>query len=609
MKVAEQIQSVIHLMEEGRGARWLRVGTLVLAVITLALVYDSLCYRNFLAPEAMDAAQVARNLAEGRGYSTDCIRPFSVYLVKKHNQAGLTPEMLATNLTDFAKMNSPHPDLANAPVYPTLLAGFMKFITPEWRVQLRKPFWSEGGSFLRYEPEFRIALLNQFFLVVVVLLTFLLARQLFDWHVAWLAALLTLGSDLLWKFSVSGLSTMLLLSVFLTLTLCLTKIEALARQATVDTRRLFLFALAAGALTALGFLTRYSFGWLIVPVVIFLAIYGGPRRLGMAVAALLTFGFLVAPWIARNFAVSGTYFGTAGYAVVEGTFAFPGTRLMQSITPDLTSAYWLMPYERKFLENFRSLMQGEVMRLGGWLGILFFAGLLVSFRNEAARRLRYFILLCLGILVLVQALGRTNLSFASPEINSENLLVLLIPFVAIFGVVFFLTLLDQMALPSVGFRFGAIGLLVLIGCQPLIATLTPPRPSPVNYPPYFPPDIQKVSGWLRPDELMMSDIPWAVAWYGDRQCVWTTINSQYTFFQVNDWVKPVRGLYLTLNLMDGKLFSDCLQGGVDSWNNFVFKTLVANQLPEGFPLQHFPLETLPSGMFLTDRARWEIPKP
>jgi 4-amino-4-deoxy-L-arabinose transferase-like glycosyltransferase len=408
----------------------------------------------------------------------------------------------------------------------------------------------------------------------------------------------------LWKFSVSGLSTMLLLVIFLALAVCLTKIEAAARQELGDSRRLFLFALAAGAVTALGFLTRYSFGWLIVPVVVFLALYGGPRRLGMAVAAFLAFSFLVSPWIARNLAVSGTYFGTAGYAVVEGTFAFPGTRLLQSISPDLTSAYWLMPYERKFLENIRYLFQGELPRLGGWLGILFFVGLMIGFRNVAARRLRYFVMLSLGIFIIVQALGRTQLSFNSPEINSENLLVLLTPLVCIFGVVCFLTLVDQMAVPSVGVRFGVIGLLVLLGCQPLLATLLPPRPSPVNYPPYFPPDIQKVSGWMRPNELMMSDIPWAVAWYGDRQCTWTTINSQYTFFQLNDWVKPVQGLYLTLNLMDGKLFSDCLQGGVDSWNNFVFKTLVANQLPEGFPLQHFPLETLPSGMFLTDRARW-----
>ena len=63
--------------------------------------------------------------------------------------------------------------------------------------------------------------------------------------------------------------------------------------------------------------------------------------------------------------------------------------------------------------------------------------------------------------------------------------------------------------------------------------------SPAAFPPYNPPEIQEVSGWMRPDEMMMSDIPWAVAWYGDRQCAWITINSNYEFFQFNDYVKPV----------------------------------------------------------------------
>ena len=35
--------------------------------------------------EAMDAAQLARNIAQGKGYTTLFIRPFSMYLVKKRN--------------------------------------------------------------------------------------------------------------------------------------------------------------------------------------------------------------------------------------------------------------------------------------------------------------------------------------------------------------------------------------------------------------------------------------------------------------------------------------------------------------------------------------------
>ena len=71
---------------------------------------------------------------------------------------------------------------------------------------------------------------NQILLVAAVVLTFFLARKLFDAGVAWLSAILMIGCELLWRFSVSGLSTMLLLVIFLGLTWCILKIEETARE-------------------------------------------------------------------------------------------------------------------------------------------------------------------------------------------------------------------------------------------------------------------------------------------------------------------------------------------------------------------------------------------
>jgi hypothetical protein len=123
-------------------------------------------------------------------------------------------------------------------------------------------------------------------------------------------------------------------------------------------------------------------------------------------------------------------------------------------------------------------------------------------------------------------------------------------------------------------------------------------------PPYVPVVIRQLSGYVPADALMMSDIPWAVAWYGHHQCLWNTINSQYEYFLFNDNVKQVRALYLTLNTLDEKLFSECLQGGVDSWGNFVLKTVAANQIPPQFPLKVAPYGLM-TGLFLTDRQRWD----
>src|ERR1019366_9235922 len=504
---AEWIQALIHKLEVG-GARRLNYVALAVAVMSLAVWYDLHCYRNFTAPEAMDAAQVARNLAAGNGFTTEFIRPFSVYLVQKHNHALAPDNVSATNAADFAQLQGRHPDLANAPLYPLLLAGLWKLHTPEWKVQMRKTFWSEGGRFARYPPEFFLAVFNQMLLLVVVWLTFLVARKIFDAPAAWLAALLVLGSDLLWKYSVSGLPTLLLLVIFLGLVWCLVSFEAAGQSESSQRRGQFAFAVAAGLLVVLGMLTRFSFGWVFFPVMIYFAVFGGPRRTGLAVTVFMVFVVFVSPWIVRNLAVSGTLFGTAGYAITEGTIAFPGPRLMQSLNPDMTAVYWVTPYKAKLWENLRSIMQNEMLHLGGgWLGILFLAGLLLGLRNVMARRLRYFTIMCLGVFLVVTALGRTQLSVISPEFNTENPLVLLTPLVVIFGVAFFLTLLNQMDVPAVQMRYGVVGLVVALACQQFIMTLLPPKTSPSAYPPYYPPEIQKISDWMRPDELVMSDIP------------------------------------------------------------------------------------------------------
>jgi len=626
MMILERIQGLIHKVEVESGARRLNYLVLVLVVTALAVWYDTHCYHSFNAPEAMDAAQVARNLAEGRGFTTECIRPFSAYLIQKHKLGAEALPPRGTNLVDFAEVYGPHPDLANAPLYPAILAGFFKITSPDWKLELQKSPWGGDGHFSRYKPEFMIAIGNQLLLLAAILLTFMVARTLFDTAAAWLAALLMFGSDILWKLSVSGLPTLLLLVIFLGLTWCLTSFEAFGCAERPDPRRGFVLALAAGLLVGLGMLTRYSFGWVIGPVIVYFAAFGGPRRIGMALVAFLVFAATVAPWVVRNLAVSGTFFGTAGYAMAEGTMGFPGPRLMQSLNPNMTSIYWILPYLVKLQANLRDLLQNSIPALGGgWIGMLFLTGLLLGLRNVLARRLRYFAMMCAGVFLIATALGQTPFTALSPDVNGENLLVLLTPLAIIFGLAFFLTLLNQMDVPSLGMRFLVVGVVVVLACQQFIITLLPPKTQLVSFPPYNPEEIQRCGNWLHPNELMMSDIPWAVAWYGDRQCAWTTINARLDFYQFNDYTKHVSALYLTRQTLDAKLFSDCLQGGVDSWYSFVFERIGVykiknqdaadawggaffrtsdNDLQKSFPLRYAPSDMI-SGLFLADRPRWQ----
>jgi len=61
-------------------------------------------------------------------------------------------------------------------------------------------------------------------------------------------------------------------------------------------------------------------------------------------------------------------------------------------------------------------------------------------------------------------------------------------------------------------RYVIIAGFAALCCLPLTFAMFPPKISPVVYPPYYPPEIQQTANWMKPDELMMSDVPWAVAW-------------------------------------------------------------------------------------------------
>jgi hypothetical protein len=608
MPLVEIIQNLIHKLDVGPGARFFRITAVLLPIVALALRYDVQAYRNLATPEGMDAAQLARNISEGKGYTTLFIRPLSLYLVQTHREAG-TPVAFTNASFDFARVKSAHPDLANPPVYPVLLAGLMKILPFYYAVDLKSPFWSDNGKFSRYEPDFLIAVFNQLLLVAAVVLTFFLARKLFDPGVAWLSAIVMIGCELLWRFSVSGLSTMLLLVIFLGLTWCILKIEETARDPQPQPNRLLGLVVAAGVLTGVGALTRYAFGWMIIPVVVFLILFGGPKKALHALTALGAFALLLGPWVVRNFVISGTPFGTAGFAAAETTALFPQFQLGRAIHPDMGGLLLLRPYLYKLADNGFDILNNQLPRLGGsWATLVFWAGLLLSFKSAAARRLRGFLLLCLGTFVVVQALGQTQLSVESPEVNSENLLVLFAPLVFIFGASFFLTLLNQILLPEFQLRYVVIAGFVLITCLPM-RVIFRTKTSPVAYPPYHPQNIQQTAGWMKEDELMMSDVPWAVAWYGRRQCVWLTLNAQDDFNAINYWMKPVQALYLTPKTMDSRFVSDWARAREYSWGGFILQVVTQHQIPPGFPLRIAPKDYLPELLYLTDRERWKLMPP
>jgi 4-amino-4-deoxy-L-arabinose transferase-like glycosyltransferase len=607
-------QDLVHKAETVMSGKIARFGLAIVAVLALVFAYDLRQARNLSTQEAMDSAQLARNVSEGRGYTTQFIRPLSMFLIKRENReniAGLSQEQRA----DLCRVKSNHPDIANAPGYPLLLAGWMKVAPFQFKITQK-----DGAQFARHQPDFLITALNQLLFAGCALLVFHLGRKMFDPAVGWISLILFFGCEVLWRFSASGLSTMLLLLVFLLAVRALLAFDNAVADANARPGRVLGFALLTGTLLGAAMLTRYSSGALIVPAVAYVLLFAGRWKWPATAVLVLGFAVMVAPWILRNLNLCGMPFGTATYAPLENTLFSQQHRLERSFDPNFTqlpviTIWW------KFFTNLRLIATQELPKLGGsWVLGFFLAGLMVSFRQPGLNRMRWFALGSLLVLMPTQAIIRTALSDDSPEINSENLLVLLIPLVVIYGVSFFLALLHQVPVASrlgltrVWLRRAIIIAFCLVCTLPLAASFLPGRtisltyPAATAFPPYYPPDIQKVSGWMNRDEFVMSDVPWAVAWYGDRQSVWLTLDARGQFYKLTDYIKSVRALYLSPEFLDSHYYSQWVvdRHGDGTWGSLVIQTTTAQMVPEGFPL--VKAYRLNGQLFLTDWERWLKPE-
>src|SRR3954451_16949359 len=96
------LQDVIHEVEVGRGTRFLKIGMVIFAIVGVILLYNWKCYKNMGTQEAMDAAQLGRNIAQGKGYTTLFIGPFCMNLLRQHNQ--LKPGMLQDKVPDMTQI-------------------------------------------------------------------------------------------------------------------------------------------------------------------------------------------------------------------------------------------------------------------------------------------------------------------------------------------------------------------------------------------------------------------------------------------------------------------------------------------------------------------------
>ena len=199
------LQTWIHFWEEGRGHTWLRNLLFVLMFGMVAVLYHVYEAGNFTSPEAMDQGQLARNLADGRGFTTLNLQPFALHLLHRGLLSGQTNESLLSNRRI--------PDIGNPPVYPLVWAGLM-FDLPDF---CRRTRMTGNQALQRPSPEIAIGGLNFGLFLVSAWLVYRLGKRLGGNDLAFVSIAFFLGSEIMWRFVFSGLSTHLVILELLVL--------------------------------------------------------------------------------------------------------------------------------------------------------------------------------------------------------------------------------------------------------------------------------------------------------------------------------------------------------------------------------------------------------
>jgi len=579
-----KIQKAIWAIDLGAGRCFILWGGAVLLAVALSLLYTSDQFRGLERGEAMDMAQLARNIARGQGFTTYVIRPLSLWQLENH-------------ATDHQSRLMNHPDLYNPPLYPLALAALFKAMPAS--------LFEYKQTDMIFKPERWIILpFNQLCMLAGVLLVYFWARRLFDQRVAVAAALLLLFSDTLWFFSISGLPTSFLMLLFLGSLYCLWLAdERWHPESPKDAPRRawpgWLWVLASAVLMGLCFLTRYTMAFLFVPVAVYAAFVCRGR--GVVVGTLLyvlVYAAVITPWLVRNTSLCGSPIGIA-YCDFSGGISPAMYR------PNFDHAFEISPMGTRLLNQSRSYLVEGLKQIGSDFPVFFFlVGLLYGFRRATTMRLRRVVwggLFCAMLGLSCLWLAPEGGEGARRFVQGSNLLVLFLPLVAVYGAAFFFLLLDRIAFPVWLLRWGVIALFGLLNAAPMLYSMAPPRRGPYPYPPYCAFYTSLAANWFAKNEVGCSDLPWTMAWIGNLRTIWLPTTAEQ-LAMIHDYVAPkgVSFILLTPYLLDRRFQSDLTKGEYKSWF-----AVISGRVPPNFPLKTVTLFP-PAGdqILYADRPRW-----
>ncbi len=573
-------QEIIHWLEQGYGARWMRRAVVLFAALLLTMVYSWKQFHGIPTEFVMRQAVLARQLAQGEGFTTTVNYP-QTYAV-----------MLARGMGFDEKR--PYPELHDAPLYALTLAVAFKLL-PE-SIWAHKPVPPDG-----WLPDYAVLAVNLILFWVTVWLVWRVAKKLFDERAAWLAVLATALSVTLWQQTVMLTGLPVFMVLMLAAFNVLAGLEENLSHASVLGKRLAGRLAALGGICALLFLTEYSGGLVALVFGGYLMLrFKNPVRwpaVGIFAAVMV---LLTGPWLARNTVVAGHPLGLAwqNLALKAGDpTAEPAAQ--RNIASTEAPGLDLKKLGNKGLTGMELNLRERLWSGGGMmLAAFFIAGLLYEFRHGPVNRVRWCFAAVLLVLLAAQPFFNSG---ESPRLPAYYLA----PLVIVFGAGFFFVLVDSQTHLAVHWRWAVAGLLLLQGL-PLVRDCMEPRKIHFYYPPYYPNLFMELQRDMRarflPGTGVSTDVPAGTAWYG-RMRVWSKPERLRDFSRIIV-EQNIGALLLTPVTLDRPFFTELAARSEDTislndsggWGG-VYTGLVTRRMPSNFPL-NMPPQKLTENMVL-----------
>jgi len=485
--------------------------TFLVLLVGMAVTSIFFTFRGLSSPRAMEQAQVAREIARGNGFSTKVIRPITLWQM----QQGDEEDQPIASLQKF-------PETYHAPINPCVNAVVLKAVdganTERWRMPQKSNI---------YQLDRIIAGTCVIFFIIAIGINYLLISRMFDTTIAAVVAILMLFCELMWKFSQSGMPQMLMLLLFS----CAMFFLWLGIENTTAERPAIIPVIASGFFMCLLVLTHWITLWIYLGLVVFAAIYFKPRGILAAILMGMLLLFVVPVAYLLYSGPTGSLFGTAYYVIHNGLGSSQDT-IMRSLAPEGHELGL-----QSLLMNIMATTLGQISDLHAHLGAilaapLFFLALLHPFKRPALSMFRWPLLL----MWTFAGFGMSIYGLKEESMDSNQIHILFAPLMAAYGLAIISILWARLGLAQRidPLRHAHLVVVVAVSAGPMLLSIPYDlrmglRAEGIggfpHWPPYYPKAINRtIAENTTPRDIIISDVPWAVAWYADRTSVWLPQN-------------------------------------------------------------------------------------